>query len=65
MIEVPSTFAWETVRREGEAGRDWLTNLPGLVDELLGRWDLTIDDPSATAPLPLSSQSDVALRGPS
>lgn len=38
-IEVPEGFALSTVQREGERGRAWLATLPGLADELLGRWD--------------------------
>ncbi|MGW6275258.1 aminoglycoside phosphotransferase family protein [Streptomyces sp. NPDC055060] len=38
-IDVPEDFARGTVHREGERGRAWLATLPGLVDELLRRWD--------------------------
>jgi streptomycin 6-kinase len=43
MIEVPEAFARSTVRREGERGAVWLAELPGIVDELLGRWGCVPD----------------------
>ncbi|MFF0739733.1 aminoglycoside phosphotransferase family protein [Streptomyces sp. NPDC004111] len=39
MIRVPEEFARATVAREGEAGRDWLATLPGLLSALLERWN--------------------------
>ncbi|MFJ9457407.1 aminoglycoside phosphotransferase family protein [Kitasatospora sp. NPDC101447] len=38
MIAVPEEFARSTVEREGEAGARWLTEVPGIVEELLARW---------------------------
>ncbi|MFK4213072.1 aminoglycoside phosphotransferase family protein [Streptomyces sp. NPDC030920] len=38
MIEVPEAFARTTIEREGRPGADWLAELPGIVEELLGRW---------------------------
>src|SRR3954470_2875401 len=38
MIAMPQEFAQSTVDREGEAGAAWLAELPGIVEELLGRW---------------------------
>ncbi|WP_405615788.1 aminoglycoside phosphotransferase family protein [Streptomyces sp. NBC_00076] len=38
MIAVPETFVRGTVEREGAAGETWLAELPGVVEELLGRW---------------------------
>ncbi|MFG2923679.1 aminoglycoside phosphotransferase family protein [Streptomyces sp. NPDC048305] len=38
MIAVPEDFARSTVEREGESGAAWLVELPGFVDDLLGRW---------------------------
>lgn len=43
MIEVPDAFARSTVEREGEPGTRWLAELPGIVDELLGRWGCVPD----------------------
>ncbi|MGQ4385561.1 aminoglycoside phosphotransferase family protein [Streptomyces sp. SAS_270] len=43
MIEVPEAFARSTVEREGEPGAQWLAELPGIVDELLGRWGCVPD----------------------
>nr|WSW65759.1 aminoglycoside phosphotransferase family protein [Streptomyces sp. NBC_00995] len=38
MIAMPEEFARSTVDREGGAGVAWLAELPGVVEELLGRW---------------------------
>ncbi|MFF8831176.1 aminoglycoside phosphotransferase family protein [Streptomyces sp. NPDC015131] len=43
MTLVPEALAHGTVEREGERGSVWLAELPGLVAELLGRWDCTRD----------------------
>ncbi|MGP4044717.1 aminoglycoside phosphotransferase family protein [Streptomyces sp. 2A115] len=43
MFQAPETFARSTVEREGERGAVWLTELPGIVDELLGRWGCVPD----------------------
>lgn len=43
MIAMPQEFARSTVAREGEAGRAWLEELPGIVEELLGRWECVPD----------------------
>ncbi|GAA1331260.1 aminoglycoside phosphotransferase family protein [Streptomyces sanglieri] len=43
MIEVPETFARSTIEREGEPGAAWLDELPGIVEELLGRWKCVPD----------------------
>jgi streptomycin 6-kinase len=45
MIEVSKDFAQQLVDREGDPGRDWLTSVPGLVDELLLRWRCTPTEP--------------------
>ncbi|WP_326583247.1 aminoglycoside phosphotransferase family protein [Streptomyces sp. NBC_00481] len=45
MIEVPDAFARSTVEREGESGVVWLAELPGIVEELLGRWGYVPDGP--------------------
>lgn len=44
MIEIPDGFVRNTVAREGERGSAWLATLPGLVDELLQRWNRTPTD---------------------
>jgi streptomycin 6-kinase len=41
VIVVPEAFGREISEREGEPGRAWLEELPGLVDEALARWELT------------------------
>lgn len=41
VIEIPAAFARNTIDREGEPGRAWVTSLPGLVDEFLRRWRCT------------------------
>ncbi|KOV88505.1 kinase [Streptomyces sp. NRRL WC-3618] len=43
MIAIPEEFAQSTVSREGEAGAAWLAELPGVVEELLGRWGCVPD----------------------
>ncbi|GAA5022610.1 hypothetical protein GCM10025734_79030 [Kitasatospora paranensis] len=45
MIGIPEVFARDTVAREGQAGREWIAALPGLVDGLLERWDCTPEAP--------------------
>jgi hypothetical protein len=44
VITVPARFAHWCVRVDGEAGRAWVRALPALVERLLARWDLTMDD---------------------
>lgn len=46
MFVVPEAFAQSTIVREGEAGRQWLAELPALVAELCRRWELTLDGPT-------------------
>lgn len=43
MIRIPEVFARSTVEREGEPGAAWLAELPGIVGELLGRWECVPD----------------------
>ncbi|MEV5427760.1 aminoglycoside phosphotransferase family protein [Streptomyces sp. NPDC052701] len=43
MIALPEEFAQGTVDREREAGAVWLAELPGIVEELLGRWGCVPD----------------------
>ncbi|MFG3260039.1 aminoglycoside phosphotransferase family protein [Streptomyces sp. NPDC048172] len=43
MFAVPEVFARDTVAREGEAGAGWLAGLPGIVEELLARWECAVD----------------------
>ncbi|MFF0519127.1 aminoglycoside phosphotransferase family protein [Actinomadura nitritigenes] len=43
MVVIPEEFARSTVEREGEAGTEWLAGLPGIVKELLDRWDCVPD----------------------
>ncbi|MFD5410520.1 aminoglycoside phosphotransferase family protein [Streptomyces nojiriensis] len=43
MIEAPEIFTRATVGREGAAGAAWLAELPGIVDELLERWECVPD----------------------
>ncbi|WP_431904379.1 aminoglycoside phosphotransferase family protein [Nonomuraea sp. bgisy101] len=43
MIELPEAFARSTVEREGEPGGAWLAVLPGIVDELMARWECVQD----------------------
>ncbi|MFV0137864.1 aminoglycoside phosphotransferase family protein [Streptomyces sp. HMX87] len=43
MIAVPEAFARATVEREGRPGEAWLAELPGIVDDLLERWECAPD----------------------
>lgn len=43
MIVVPDVFAQSTLEREGGPGAAWLAGLPGIVDELLERWECVPD----------------------
>ncbi|GAB2668228.1 aminoglycoside phosphotransferase family protein [Kribbella swartbergensis] len=40
---IPEAFARSTIEREGEAGAAWLTELPGIVEDLLSRWRCAVD----------------------
>lgn len=42
-MKVPEVFAKWTVDREGATGQAWLDELPGIVEDLLGEWDLQRD----------------------
>jgi streptomycin 6-kinase len=44
-IRIPRRFAQDTITREGEAGREWLAALPGIVEERCQYWQLEIDGP--------------------
>ncbi|WP_307795936.1 aminoglycoside phosphotransferase family protein [Amycolatopsis sp. 195334CR] len=44
-FEVPEPFHERISRREGDAGRAWLDELPELARRLLDRWSLTVDGP--------------------
>ncbi|MEJ8640770.1 aminoglycoside phosphotransferase family protein [Streptomyces sp. MS1.HAVA.3] len=43
MIGTPEAFSRSTIEREGEPGAAWLAELPGIVDELLERWECVPD----------------------
>ncbi|WP_035791854.1 aminoglycoside phosphotransferase family protein [Kitasatospora mediocidica] len=43
MFQTPQLFARATVEREGERGAAWLAELPGIVAELLERWECVPD----------------------
>lgn len=43
MIIVAETFARDTITREGDAGRQWIEDLPQRVADLCRQWDLVID----------------------
>lgn len=46
MLDVPRVFASAFAEREGEAGRAWLSGLPGQGAAAMRRWSLTPDGPS-------------------
>ncbi|MEQ4720987.1 aminoglycoside phosphotransferase family protein [Nonomuraea sp. B19D2] len=43
MIRIPEAFARSTIEREGEPGAAWIAELPGIVEELLERWECVPD----------------------
>lgn len=43
MIGIPEAFARSTIEREGECGATWLAELPGIVEDLLERWECVPD----------------------
>ncbi|MEU6814000.1 aminoglycoside phosphotransferase family protein [Streptomyces sp. NPDC046860] len=43
MTGVPEAFTRTTLDREGSEAQVWLDSLPGLVEDLLGRWGATVD----------------------
>ncbi|MER7579593.1 aminoglycoside phosphotransferase family protein [Kitasatospora sp. NPDC097691] len=43
MMAMPEEFARSTVEREGEVGARWIAEVPGIVEELLGRWGCVPD----------------------
>jgi len=45
MISIPQAFVQSTLTREGEAGRQWLDQLPRLVDALCVQWNLVLEGP--------------------
>ncbi|MFD8099955.1 hypothetical protein ACFV24_10500 [Nocardia fluminea] len=45
MIDIPESFARETIGREGEPGRTWIAGLACSVDEVLQRWSCVPDGP--------------------
>ncbi|MFK4089110.1 aminoglycoside phosphotransferase family protein [Kribbella sp. NPDC020789] len=40
---IPEAFVAATTNREGSSGTAWLATLPGIVDELIARWECTPD----------------------
>jgi len=45
VIRVPAEFARWRIHLDGETGRQWVDSLPALVEELLDRWRLDLEDP--------------------
>lgn len=45
MVTVPPGFAAATIRREGEAGRQWVESLPATAAEFLQRWSCAVTGP--------------------
>ncbi|MZD10584.1 kinase, partial [Streptomyces sp. SID5785] len=43
MIVIPEEFVRTTVEREGSAGAAWLAEVPGIVADLLERWECVPD----------------------
>lgn len=42
-FDIPPVFAQSTIDRELDLGTDWLARLPGIVADLLGRWECVRD----------------------
>ena len=47
MVFIPDDLARATVVQHGEAGRRWLSRLPGLVERCAARWSLKVGPPFA------------------
>jgi streptomycin 6-kinase len=45
MISIPQAFATATITRAGDVGREWIDALPGMIEELCRRWNVTVDGP--------------------
>jgi streptomycin 6-kinase len=45
VIRVPAAFAEWRVHLDGDAGRQWIESLPALVERLLDKWHLELEDP--------------------
>uniref|UniRef100_UPI003F491369 aminoglycoside phosphotransferase family protein n=1 Tax=Streptomyces chartreusis TaxID=1969 RepID=UPI003F491369 len=43
MIRIPEVFVRATIAREGDAGTEWLAELPAIVRDMSERWDCTPD----------------------
>jgi len=46
MIAIPEDFAAGILNQAGDAGRDWLDRLPGILESLCTRWNLVVDGAS-------------------
>ena len=46
MVIVPEAFATDTIAREGEDGRFWITSLPQIIELLCQKWHLVVDGSS-------------------
>jgi streptomycin 6-kinase len=45
VVYIPEDFARAIVAQHGEAGKVWLSRLPGLVERCAARWSLTVGPP--------------------
>ncbi len=45
MLHIPESFIESTIQREGENGRQWIANLPNLVNTLCDQWQLILNGP--------------------
>ena len=43
MVVVPEAFAVDTIAREGENGRFWISSLPQTIESLCQKWHLVVD----------------------
>lgn len=44
-MNIPAAFGQRMLELHGQAGREWLQRLPGLIAECAGRWSLTVQPP--------------------
>jgi streptomycin 6-kinase len=45
IVEIPARFVATTLESRGEAARSWLAELPGIIEDCVDLWALTLDGP--------------------
>jgi streptomycin 6-kinase len=59
LIELPAALDWW---RDEPGGAEWLEQLPGIVEELAGRWSLELEEPIETAHSLVIPAGDAVLK---